>query len=89
MNKLLQLLQSGHTYSRAELVTITGLPDRTIRKHIHDLRKQGHWIVNGEQGGYKLTEDPAEWNAFCHRERKRALNTFRKAVEYIDGQISI
>lgn len=89
MDKLLELLQSGHTYSRAELVRILGLPDRTVRRMIHDLRRQGYWIVNGEQGGYKLTDSPAEWNSFCQRERRRALNTFRKAVEYIDGQISI
>ena len=34
---------------------------RQVREIISRLRDQGEWIVANTQGGYLLTDDPAEW----------------------------
>lgn len=75
--------------SRKELVTLTGLKDRTIRQKIEKARHNGTWIVsNTNRGGYKITKDFPEWHDFVLREASRALRTFKTQYQAA-GQISI
>jgi hypothetical protein len=44
--------------------------ERQLRRCIHDLRRKGHLICSapGEDGGYYLAADLAEFREFCERE---------------------
>ena len=46
--------------SRGYLILWAGLPDREIRHTIEKLRNRGFWIINGENGGYYITDDRDE-----------------------------
>ena len=51
--------------TRGELVIVTGIPDRNVRKNVQKLRHRDIWIISSAaRPGYWLTEDPREWDAF-------------------------
>ena len=52
--------------------------DRKFRKAIHNLRNAGYHIISeSSKSGFWLGTDD-EWNAFCDRERKAALNRLHR-----------
>lgn len=54
--------------TRSELARRARTPDRHLRKHITELRR-AHWPICSQDqapGGYWLTEDPFELEAFVH-----------------------
>jgi DNA-binding transcriptional regulator PaaX len=61
--------------SRGELVArvshaICGVPERLVRRAIHELRRQG-WLIcsaPGEDGGYYMADSLAEFDEFIARE---------------------
>lgn len=58
--------------TRRELVQLTGLTDREIRRRIHDARDLGYIIINNQDGcGYYTTDDPRVIQRQYHQERKR------------------
>ena len=64
--------------SRGLLCYITKFDDRTIRTSIHRLRNAGHQIISDpSQSGYWMGNDD-EWNTFCDRERRAALNRLHR-----------
>ena len=66
---------------KAELASRLGTTEREARRQIANARRQGVWVVSLLTGGYYITDNPEEWNAFCEQEQRRALATFKKAVE--------
>ena len=64
--------------SRHWLCAVTKKSDRRVREIIHDLRTRGLYIISDSQdNGYWYGTDD-EWNAFCDRERKAALNRLHR-----------
>lgn len=63
------------TITRGGLCAATGLPDRQVRRLIHDARMQGHPIINLQDGrGYYLATDAPTIR------QQIALNTSRIAA---------
>ena len=57
---------------------VKAIGDRQFRKSIHQLRNAGYHIISeSSKSGYWLGTDD-EWNAFCDRERKAALNRLHR-----------
>lgn len=55
-----ELIKFGkeNAITRAELCSLTGLPDRAIRKEIAELRESGELIINDQDGrGYYRSND--------------------------------
>ena len=46
--------------SRQSLALCTGLPDRSVRRHISAARADGHAIVGDPNGGYYMAETEAD-----------------------------
>ena len=78
--------------SRAYLVKITGLPDRTIRNLVKEenkrLCKQGEAILSSSSNrGYWRTDSPAEMLAYIHeadhrcREIQKNMEPIKKLLE--------
>ena len=64
--------------SRADLAKFCGYDDRTVRNAIHNLRNAGcHIISKSSKAGYWIGSDD-EWNDFCDRERRAALNRLHR-----------
>lgn len=81
-------IPSDRFITRAELVRLTGLSDRHVRRQIELARRAGHRIIsNTKTGGYKMAADGREWLDFVERERHRAIATFKKATGLPDGQL--
>ena len=65
--------------TREQLCTMTGLPDRTVRKLIADARNNGEVIINAQDGaGYYITDDPIELKMQYRQNENRALNILRQ-----------
>lgn len=80
---------NGRRWSRTDLSLFLNMSDRTIRRTIHDLRREGCRIVSDtDEGGYCLgTAD--EWNAFCDRERQAALSRLHRKTYENERQLVI
>jgi len=50
--------------SRFKLADIYGVPERAIRLEIEKLRREGHNIIPSPHGGYYITDDISEIDAF-------------------------
>lgn len=79
---LLNLIPYGrdNAISRADLVRLTGLDDRTVRDNIKELVRQGYPILSSSQArGYWLSNNIAEIEAFIRecdsRSRSEYLTT--------------
>jgi hypothetical protein len=65
--------------SRRELVYLTMLPDRQVRKLIQAARDQGEVILNDQDGkGYYTSDDLVELRRQYNTNRRRALSILRQ-----------
>ena len=65
--------------SRWELMELTHLPDRTVRKMIQDARDRGELILNDQDGaGYYTSDDEGELKRQYRSNRSRALSILRQ-----------
>ena len=61
--------------TRTELRRITGKSDRKIREEIEQARREGHIIINNQDGrGYYRTDDPDEIAREYRQLRRRAMS---------------
>lgn len=61
--------------TRTELRRITGKSDRKIREEIEQARREGHIIINNQDGrGYYRTDDPDEIARQYRQQRRRAMS---------------
>ncbi len=84
----------GITYTRENLETLTGMPDRENRRMIRAQRRQGVPIVALPDGGYKLAETDEEKKMLLAMYYKRALDelaTYRLLAKsmQVDGQMTV
>lgn len=88
------VMAPGVTYTRENLETLTGMPDRENRRMIRSQRRQGVPIVALPDGGYKLAETDEEKKMLLAMYRKRALDELAtysmlaKAMQ-VDGQMEV
>ena len=73
---------------RRDLMALTGLRDRELRRQIEVERRQGVPILSDNINGYWLSDDPAEIKKFSRSMRRRAaeirLTAMRVAKAVID-----
>lgn len=77
MAEILKLLESGNYITLEELIIITGMPERAVRREIAKLRRD-YPIINLQDGkGYRLTyDDEAALRQFKKQEEARAKYIF-------------
>lgn len=86
---LLSRLDKGKSLTRSELNAQTGIPDRTIRKIIEDLRQKGVPVVSSSYGGYHIATDMEEYSAWRKKEMARAksiLYTLSQTDRYMNNR---
>lgn len=95
MNTMMEaMFGDGAVLTREELVLLTDLPDRTIRKMIREARRQGLPIMALPNGGYKLAQTQEEKQKLLHMYRGRAMDelctysALSKTMQ-LDGQLSV
>lgn len=95
MNPMMEaMFGDGAVLTREELVLLTDLPDRTIRKMIREARRQGLPIMALPGGGYKLAQTQEEKQKLLHMYRGRAMDelctysALSKTMQ-LDGQLSV
>ena len=84
----------GITYTRKNLETLTGMPDRENRRMIRAQRRQGVPIVALKDGGYRLAETDEAKKALLDMYSKRwldELDTYRLLAKsmQVDGQMTV
>ena len=79
-SRILQILADGAPHRRPALCAFIGITDRTMRKHIAQLRKAGHTIVAAPKGGYVLTDDRKAVKEFSEGLRNRGLDMVQTAA---------
>lgn len=63
--------------TRTELRRITGKSDRKIREEIEQARREGHIIINNQDGrGYYRTDDPDEIAKQYRQQRRRGCRSW-------------
>lgn len=86
---ILSAYDADHHISRHMLYTVADCTDRAARASIHRLRNAGHHIISDpSQSGYWIGTDD-EWNAFCDRERRAALNRLHRKTWENGRQLKI
>ena len=73
--------------SLEQLINITGLPNREVRKIIETLRRAGHVIISSDNG-YYYPETVEELKRYINRESSRArsiLITLSSARELLEN----
>ena len=61
--------------TRKELCSLTKLSDRKLREQIEQARREGHIIINNQDGrGYYRTDDPDEIARQYRQQRRRAMS---------------
>ena len=67
--------------TRAELLALTGLSDRGLRRELHDLRLSGELICSSTTppGGFWRPDDEGELRAFLTSMTNRGKNTLAAA----------
>ena len=73
--------------SLEQLINITGLPNREVRKIIETLRRAGHVIISSDNGSY-YPETVEELKRYINRESSRArsiLITLSSARELLEN----
>ena len=78
MNNIFRALQRGHM-TRAQLVELTGLDDRTVRERIEELRREGVPICSSLSGGYFIAQTWDELESFLNRYRRTATKVLSTA----------
>ena len=76
---MLELIPYGkeNAISKQELMQLTGLSERVVRKKIHDLRQEYVIISSSHRKGFYRTNDLQEINDFIEETKRRAFNTFK------------
>lgn len=65
--------------TRQTLCMLTGLKDRQVRQEIEDLRNQGVFVVNDEDGnGYYITEDINTLSRQYRKDTARAMSILKR-----------
>lgn len=87
-------MEAGGRYSRDELAFLTGKPDRTVRRDIRQLRREGVPVMSLPDGGYKLAQTEAEKAEMLHQIKGRALDLLRTHSLMahnmeLDGQVTL
>lgn len=72
--RIADLLHPGaeNAVSRRDLIALTGLSDRELRRQIERERRAGASILSDNQHGYWLSDSPAEIKRFSRSMRRRA-----------------
>lgn len=88
--QIMQRLKQGQA-TRAELVSITGIGDRTLRDLIKLLRDAGMPIINmSDNKGYKLAESEQELERYKKQEYARANSILRSCnAMHIDNELQM
>ena len=88
--QIMQRLKQGQA-TRAELVSITGIGDRTLRDLIKLLRDAGMPIINmSDNKGYKLAESEQELERYKRQEYARANSILRSCnAMHIDNELQM
>lgn len=68
--------------TRGDLKYWSGLEDRVAREAIEGLRRRGYWVINGTNGGYYITFDRDEMEAWLlsYTARARTINKVASAM---------
>lgn len=76
--------------TRSELMVLTGLSDRAVRKTIEKLRHKRTWILSSPtRPGYWMANNSTEWNKFVDNwNRSNRFSMLRKTQEN-EAQIGI
>ena len=76
-SRVLKYLRQGreNARTRQELCILTGYSDRAVRNEIEELRRNGHIIINNQDGkGYYLTDSLVEIERQYKQNRSRAMS---------------
>jgi len=76
---------------RNDLMRITGLPDRMLRRHIKELNRSGTVILSGDFGYCLLDDDLSELRKYIRKEEHRARSIFYtlKAARQLEAELGV
>lgn len=74
--------------SRRDMMALTGLRDRELRRQIEVERRQGVPILSDNINGYWLSDDPAEIKKFSRSMRRRAAE-IRLTAMRVEQSVSV
>ncbi len=76
--RILMFIKEGaeNFVSLRDLISLTGLKDRELRRCIEEMRRSGIVIISGQNGGYYFPQDAGELSRYINRESKRARSLF-------------
>lgn len=90
--ELIDLIPAGHenAVSRKELVRISGLPDRKVRKLIEGYTREGSIVINLEDGYFRYCDDSdvPYLESYYRREMARGwsiINKCRAIRKFLNG----
>lgn len=88
--RVADLLSPGaeNAISRLDLMALTGLRDRELRRQIEVERRQGVPILSDNINGYWLSDDPAEIKKFSRSMRRRAAE-IRLTAMRVEQSVSV
>lgn len=69
---------------RRDLISLTGLSDRELRRQIERERRAGAWIISDNRHGYFLADDPAEVQRFTRSMLHRSAE-IAKTARILEG----
>lgn len=79
---MIKYLSAHKRVTRSELSLLSGLPDRTVRKEIEELRKNGYKIHSATDGsGYKVATTEKEFEEIKRMYSSRIEDMFDTLVE--------
>ena len=75
-----------NSITRSELMVLTGLSDRAVRKTIEKLRHKRTWILSSpNRPGYWMANNSTEWNKFVdNRNRSNRFSMLPRTQENED-----
>ncbi len=79
--KLIDLIPIGkeNAITRPDLIHLSGIPDRELRREIEALRMLGHPICNDQNGrGYYLADNAEDLQRWLRQEGSRAWRIVRR-----------
>ena len=73
--QIMQILADGEKHTRVEMSSRLGVCDRVMRKAVEQARKEGHIILNDQDGtGYYQCADLQALLQYYQQERGRAMS---------------
>lgn len=84
--RIADLLHPGaeNAIPRRDLISLTGLSDRELRRQIERERRAGAWIISDNRHGYFLADDPAEVQRFTRSMLHRSAE-IAKTARILEG----